>query len=75
MVYKEKEEKSDVDEREKSRYSSIIQIREVTQNYDKMMDICKKAISQCEETVFSDTQFEVPVEIVRVIKKTLDEEK
>ena len=65
MVYKEKEEKSDVDEREKSRYSPVIQIKEVTQNYDKMMDVCKKAISQCEEIVFSDTQFEMPVEIVK----------
>ena len=31
MVYKEKEEKSDVDEREKSRYSHLIEIKEVTQ--------------------------------------------
>ena len=63
MVYKEKEEKSDVDERERSRYSPVIQIKEVAQNYDKMMDICKKAISQCEDIVFSDAQFEVPAEI------------
>src|SRR3989344_7935452 len=54
MVYKEKEEKSDVDEREKSRYSPLVEIEEVAQNYEKMMNICKKAISQCEEIVFSD---------------------
>lgn len=65
MVHKEKEEKSDVDEREKSRYSSVIQIKEVAQNYDNMMNVCKRAISQCEEIVFSDTQFEVPVELVK----------
>jgi len=69
MVYKEKEEKSDVDEREKSRYSPIIRIKEVTQSYDNMMDVCKKAISQCEEIVFSDRRFEVPVELAKEIKK------
>jgi len=64
MVYMEKEEKSDVDEREKARYSSSIQIEEVERNYDKMMNICKEAISQCEEIVFSDTKFEIPVELL-----------
>lgn len=64
MVYKEKEGKSDVDEREKSRYSSSVQIKEVAQNYDKMMDICKKAISQCEEIVFLDKILEIPKELL-----------
>ncbi len=63
MVYKEKEEKSDVDEREKSRYSSVVQIKEVTQNYDKMMNLCRKAISQCEEIVFSEGCFDIPKEV------------
>lgn len=62
MVYKEKEERSDVDEREKSRYNPLIEIKEVAQNYDKMMNVCKEAISQCEEIVFSDMLFEVPAE-------------
>lgn len=62
MVHKEKEEKSDVDEREKSRYSPLLEIKEVAQNYEKMMNVCKKAISQCEEIVFSNTRFEVPLE-------------
>lgn len=65
MVYKEKEETSDVDEREKSRYSSAIHIKEVTKNYNKMMDVCRNAISQCEEIVFSDTRFEAPAEITK----------
>ncbi len=64
MVYKEKEEKSDVDEREKSRYSPLIQIKEVIQNYDTMMDVCKKAIAQCEEIVFSEGHFDVPEEVI-----------
>ncbi|MBI2541889.1 hypothetical protein HYV80_04220 [Candidatus Woesearchaeota archaeon] len=62
-VHREKGEKSDVDEREKARYSSSIQIKEVEQNYDTMMGICKKAISQCEDIVFSDKEFKVPKEL------------
>ena len=63
MVYREKQEKSDVDEREKARYSASIQIKEVGQNYDKMMSMCKEAISQCEEIVFSDKEFKAPKEL------------
>ena len=63
MVYREKQEKSDVDEREKARYSASIQIKEVEQNYDKMMNMCKEAISQCEEIVFSDKEFKFPKEL------------
>ena len=64
MVYKEKEEKSDVDEREKSRYSSLIEIKEVEQNYEKMMGVCREAISQCEEIIFSDKEFKIPKNLV-----------
>ncbi len=64
MVYKEKEEKSDVDEREKSRYSSSVQIKEVAQNYEKMMNVCKEAISQCEEIMFMDKVLEIPKELL-----------
>ncbi|MBI2143389.1 hypothetical protein HYU20_03540 [Candidatus Woesearchaeota archaeon] len=63
MVYREKEEKSDVDEREKARYSSSIEIKEVEKKYDEMMSLCKEAISQCEEIVFSDKEFKVPIEL------------
>lgn len=59
-VYKTKEELSDVDEREKARYGSSIKSEEVAAKYGHMTDICKKAISQCEEIVFSDKKFIVP---------------
>ncbi|MFH1276426.1 MAG: hypothetical protein ABIH82_04920 [Candidatus Woesearchaeota archaeon] len=65
MVYKEKEVKSDVDEREEARYDAAIEIVEVEQNYDKMMDLCREAISQCEEIVYSDKSFEVPTELLK----------
>lgn len=64
-VYREKEEISDVDEREKSRYSSSIKIKEVIQDYEKMMNVCREAIFQCEEIVFSEKQFEVPKELLK----------
>src|SRR3989344_8897097 len=54
IVYKNKSEKSDVDEREDSRYSPSIKSEEVIHKYEYMNDICKKAISQCEEIIFSD---------------------
>ena len=64
-VYREKVEKSDVDERENARYSSSIEIKEVEQNYDKMMGICKEAVSQCEDIVFSDKTFKVPEDLIK----------
>ena len=63
-VYKDKQEKSDVDKREDARYSSSIEIKEVDQNYDKMMGKCKEAISQCEEIVFSENKFDIPQELI-----------
>ena len=62
-VYREKEETSDVDERETARYGSSIKSEEVTARYKSMTDICKKAISQCEEIVFTNTQLRVPKEL------------
>ncbi len=67
-VYKDKQEKSDVDRREDARYSSSIEINEIDQNYDKMMNKCKEAISQCENIVFSDKQFNIPEELWDKIK-------
>jgi len=63
-VYSDKEEKSDVDEREIARYGSYIHIEEIIQKYDMMMDVCKRCISQCEEIIFSDKKFELPREIL-----------
>jgi uncharacterized protein (UPF0332 family) len=59
-VYHDKNEKSDVDERENSRYGSSTKSEEVAQKYDYMDNICKKAISQCEEIIFSQKQFRIP---------------
>jgi uncharacterized protein (UPF0332 family) len=64
QVYKQKENLSDVDEREKGRYSSLIQLKEVTQEYDEMTALCKKAISQSEEMVFSQKVFTLPNELL-----------
>ena len=63
MVYSAKEEKSDVDERETARYGSYISSKEVESKYEYMTTICKKAISQAEEMVFSEKEFKVPKEL------------
>ena len=63
MVYRNKEELSDVDEREKARYSSSIKSKEIEAKYNEMNNICKKAISQAEEIVFSKEDFKVPEEL------------
>ncbi len=62
-VHKDKSEESEVDEREKSRYSSSIKIEKVSERYEEMTLICKKAINQCEEIVFSEKKFSVPKEL------------
>lgn len=59
-VYRDKEEKSDVDEREDARYGSSMKSKEVASKYNYMEGICKKAISECEEIIFSDKEFRVP---------------
>ncbi len=63
IVYRDKEEKSDVDEREKARYSSSITSKEIEAKYNDMIDVCKRAIFQVEEIVFSDKEFKVPKEL------------
>lgn len=65
MVYKEKEELSDVDEREKARYGSLMESKEVEAKYDNMNKICKKAIFQAEEIIFSEEEFNVPRELYK----------
>lgn len=64
MVYKEKGEISDVDEREKARYGSSIKSKEIDSKYEYMTNICKRAISQCEEIIFSDKEFKIPKDLV-----------
>lgn len=63
MVYIDKEDVSDVDERETARYGPYIESEEVSRQYNHRIEICKKAISQCEEIVFSDKEFKVPKEL------------
>ena len=43
-----------------ARYSSSITSKEVETKYKYMEDLCKKAISQAEEMVFSDKEFKAP---------------
>ena len=64
QVYREKESLSDVDAREKGRYSSIIHMKEVLLQYDEMMALCKKAIAQCEEILFSKEGLKLPSELL-----------
>lgn len=64
MVYKEKEEKTDVDEREDARYGSAVQSEEIIGKYEFMMDVCRRCISACEEIVFSGKEFIVPKELL-----------
>ena len=62
-VYREKEEKSDVDERETARYGSSVRSEEVAGKYEHMNTICKKAIAQCEDIIFSNKEFKIPKEL------------
>lgn len=64
-VHRAKEEKSDVDERETARYGSSIKSKEIESKYEHMIYVCKKAISQCEEIIFSDKEFKVPKELYK----------
>jgi uncharacterized protein (UPF0332 family) len=64
QVYTQKDELSNVDEREKGRYSSLIHMKEVLQDYNEMTALCKRAISQSEEIVFSGKSFDAPKELL-----------
>ena len=64
-VHSEKEETSDVDEREKSRYGSSVKSEEIVDKYEMMMEKCKTAIAECEEIVFSRKEFKVPEELLK----------
>ena len=63
-VYSEKDQKSEVDEREQSRYSSSIKNEKIRNRFEEMTSICKKAISQSEEIVFSPDEFKIPKELL-----------
>ena len=57
------EQISDVDERENARYGSSVRDESIIEKYEMMMNMCKRAISQCEDIIFSDKKFKVPEEI------------
>jgi uncharacterized protein (UPF0332 family) len=64
MVHRDKGESSDVDVREHARYSSLTRLTSVEAEYEKMTEICKKAIDQCEEIVYSKKRYEMPPELL-----------
>ena len=64
-VHSDKEETSDVDEREKARYGSSVRSEEIISKYTRMMEICKQCISQCEEIIFSEQEFNIPEEMLQ----------
>jgi hypothetical protein len=61
-VYSKKGEESEVDKREFARYSSAIKIEQVKERYHRMMELCKEAISQAEEILYSKDKIEIPKE-------------
>ncbi len=63
-VYKKKGEESDVDKREEARYGSSVKSKEAEAQYNIMMNICKKAISQAEEIIYSNEKLEIPKELL-----------
>lgn len=63
-VHTKKGESSEVDEREEARYGSEIKIEKVSKRYDGMMELCNRAIEQCQEPVYADKVLEVPKELL-----------
>ncbi|MEK6927457.1 MAG: hypothetical protein AABX11_03410 [Nanoarchaeota archaeon] len=66
-VYSNKEEESDVDKRENARYGAVIKDEQIIVQYDKMMSVCKRAISQCEDIVYSKEKLEIPRELKDIL--------
>ncbi|MBU2523048.1 MAG: hypothetical protein KKE23_02030 [Nanoarchaeota archaeon] len=63
-VYSKKGEESDVNKREEARYSSAIKIEAVKERYKETNALCKNAISQAEEIIFSNKYFNVPRDLL-----------
>ena len=63
-MHKEKGKESEVDRREEARYGPSIKMEKVAERYDEMMQFCRDAVSQTEEIIFSDKQYEVPKELL-----------
>jgi hypothetical protein len=52
-------------EYDEARYSSSIRIEAVRENYDVTIILCKEALAQAEEIVFSKREYKVPEELLR----------
>jgi len=66
-VHSKKGDESEVDKREEARYGSSIEIESVKKRYEEITILCKNAISQAEEIVFSNTDFKIPEELLNEI--------
>ena len=64
MVYSDKEEKTDVDQREEARYGASVHSEGIMEKYGFMMDVCKRCISQAEEIVYSNRKLKIPKELL-----------
>jgi hypothetical protein len=62
LVFKEKGVKTFVDEREEARYGPKIKMDDVKLRYDSMLNLCKKALFQAQDIVFSEKKYEIPKE-------------
>ena len=63
-VHTKKGEESDVDKREEARYGPQIKIEDVPKEYDSMNSLCKRAIEQCEEIIYSNKEFKIPKDVL-----------
>ncbi|MBU3923379.1 MAG: hypothetical protein KJ592_00520 [Nanoarchaeota archaeon] len=63
-VYSKKGDESEVDKREEARYSSSIEIESVKKRYEEITILCKNAIFQAEEIIFSNEDFKIPEELL-----------
>jgi uncharacterized protein (UPF0332 family) len=63
-VYPDKEHLTDVDKREDARYGPATKIKEIEEQFDEMMKICKSAILQAEEIVYSQKVIDIPQELL-----------
>ena len=63
-IAKEKDKKSAVDEREEARYGPEIKIKKVEEKYEETMNLCRRAISQTEEIIYSNKKYEIPKELL-----------
>ena len=68
-VHKKKGEESDVDKREKARYSYEIKDEKIEEQYGKMMFLCKRAISQAEDIIYSNNGLELPKDLLKLDKE------